>query len=294
MSKLAIIPVDNLPMKPPPLNGKSNDKTKDIVSAFNMNGGSAGAERILREWLEDKAHLSGDKLAKALECAKESWLVTVDDIRRAHTEKRLDDAFPLGLSFAIQDAFAAPSSTVFKAVNKARLPGITKGYKPSLLNFVRRYFKLACHPIELMVLPDHWPHWKQHWIEAYRNDGMGLKEGFLFMYELELIFGSLMWGVFIGTYFAAVTDDMRRDFSQLRVQELSFWVVTLGTMCVLSGLMQVMNAYITLLQLLPVSGENAYTFFKSQNVQNMMMLGNAFLLAEFYSAMMFIMTLLVS
>lgn len=258
-----------------------------------MNGGPAGAEQILGQWLKDEVHLVDDKLAKALECAKESWLTTVDDIRRAHTERRLDDVFPLGLSFAIQDALGTPSSAVFTAFDKARLPGITKGYKPSLLNYMRRYFKLASNPSELMVLPDHWPHWKQHWIEAYKNDGMGLKEGFLFMYELELILGSLMWGVFVGAFFSAVNSDMRRDFSELKVQELSFWVVTLGTTCVLCGLMQVMNVYITLLQLSPVSGENAYAFFKSQNVQNTMMVGNLFIVFEFYSAMMFVLTLLI-
>jgi len=269
------------------------------------------SDQSLRTWLTQTAGLETERLQKALDCAEDAWVGTVAHLRRVHAARRLEDVFPLSISLAIQDALQQSvvesggsrdnggewdtdgDGVVSRIEFEANLEAAKNVHKTGVCHLIKRFLKLQSTPIELLILPDHMPWFKRHWTEAYKNDGTALKDGFLFMYELELIFGSLLFGTLTGAYFSAVDESMRSDFTENRVLSLGFWIVTLGTIALVTGMLQVVNSYLTMLQILPINIENAYAFFKSQNVNNMMNVANVMLVTEFYCAMIFMLFLLM-
>ena len=142
--------------------------------------------------------------------------------------------------------------------------------------------------LEFMVPPDHMPWFKRHWIESRRDDSATLKEEFMFLAELELLFGSLLFGALIGIYYGAMDDATIAAFKANEVLSFGFWATAQGGVTIILSTMQMAVAYITIFIFLPVNGENFYAFAKTQTVENMLNFGTILIVVTFYSLMTFI------
>eukprot|EP00935_MAST-01C_sp_MAST-1C-sp1_P000351 g351.t1 len=200
------------------------------------------------------------------------------------------------IAIAIEEAFAhrcaAPASPV-SAQPSVRAPAWVRGYKPSLLHHIKRHSQLIGSQLEWMIPADHYWGFKNHWIEANRHNGLILKDGLLFMYQLEFIVGSLVVGVAAGCYIEGVTTEMQNQFATGQYDTLGFWVCTSGTLATVVCFIFIINAYVTTLLLLPINANNAYCFLKSHGTQCTMMYGNFLICLMLNQVLVFIELLLL-
>ena len=157
---------------------------------------------------------------------------------------------------------------------------------PSMI--ARFLYALRGHILEFMVPPDHMPWFKRHWIESRQDDPATLKEEFMFLAELELLFGSLLFGAIMGAFYGAIDEATVTSFKNFELFSFGFWTCTLGAMAVILAVMQVAISYLTIFIFIPVNANNFYAFVKTQSVEYWLNLGTTLIVISFYSLVTFI------
>lgn len=160
---------------------------------------------------------------------------------------------------------------------------------PSILS---RFFStrsgLRSSLLELMVPPDHMPWFKKHWIESRRDDPVTLKEEFLFLAELELLFGSLLFAAVVGGFYQIADDSLVQAFKDMDMKSLGFWTGAVGSCSVILTIQQTGVAYITIFMFLPIHANNFYAYAKSTSVQLWLNFGTILLVTSFYMLIIFL------
>ena len=158
----------------------------------------------------------------------------------------------------------------------------------SVPSALRRFLSvLRGSVLEFMVPPDHMPWFKQHWIESRRDDSAMLKEEFMFLAELELLFGSLLFGAVVGGFYQLADDSLLQAFKDFDVGTFAFWTGAVGCVSVLLSLMQTATAYLTIFTFLPVHPNNFYAYVKSDSIQRWMMFGTVLIVISLYTLILF-------
>lgn len=81
-------------------------------------------------------------------------------------------------------------------------------------SFWRRNLRMT-PAFEAVVLKDHLPSFRSHWIESKRHDGFALKEAMVMLYESELLVGALLLGTFTSMMFSgAIAQPQLDDFRE--------------------------------------------------------------------------------
>ena len=144
--------------------------------------------------------------------------------------------------------------------------------------------------LEFMVPPDHMPWFKQHWIESRRDDSATLKEEFLFLAELELLFGSLLFGALLGGFYSVGVDDAAvQAFRRVELDSFGFWAAAVGGVAVTLSTLQIATSYVTIFLFLPIHPENFYAFVKTTSIQRYLNLGTILIVMSFYALTTFLM-----
>lgn len=154
--------------------------------------------------------------------------------------------------------------------------------------------KLIASPFELIVPADHYPAYAKHWVESRREDGPNLHEGFLFLFEVEIILSSLFLGVFTALFFELIHEDMLEVFRTNQVFKLDYYVVLFGVLSMCSTFSYCIVAYVMIRLILPISDSNAYVFFKQQSFANWMIFANVQVCCMLYSCALFLVCALCS
>jgi hypothetical protein len=156
-------------------------------------------------------------------------------------------------------------------------------------SFISRFmYALQGSVLEFMVPPDHMPWFKQHWIESRSADSATLKEEFMFLAELELLFGSLLFGALVGGFYGVMDETTIQLFKDMQVLSFGFWTATVGGLAVILAIMQVGISYLTIFIFLPVHPNNFYAFVKTKSVENFLNLGTVLIVISFYSLVSFL------
>ena len=127
-----------------------------------------------------------------------------------------------------------------------------------------------------------------HWIESRQKDPASLKEEFLFLTELELIWNALLLGVIIGALFSALDDAMVESFRSWDVGTFGFWAAAFGCILSLFAFVNTSVSYITLFVFLPVHPVNFYVYVKTSSVQHLIKYGTFLLLSTAYVSIGFL------
>jgi len=142
----------------------------------------------------------------------------------------------------------------------------------------------------LGFLKDHRMCFKESWIEANHRpqDGARLKEGITFMFEMELIFGSLIMAVNASIFYAIEDASLVADFTAGRVGTPGFWINFLGAISLQTSVIFVILVYICLVSLQPVSAQNFYLFLRNPSVQQFLAIPNLLLVSFLYLFVAFV------
>ena len=167
--------------------------------------------------------------------------------------------------------------------------GLTLGGVGGLPSTLPRFLSvLRGSLLEFMVPPDHMPWFKQHWIESRRDDSATLKEEFLFLAELELLFGSLLFGAVLGAFYQIADDSMVTAFKDMDLANFGFWTGVVGSIAVILTIMMTGVAYLTIFTFMPIHPNNFYAFAKSDSVQKWLTFGTIMIVLSFYTLIVFL------
>ena len=137
--------------------------------------------------------------------------------------------------------------------------------------------------IEMMgYLKDHRSRFKQAFIESSRHDGNRLKSGMTFMFEMEIILGSLLLAANATIVMSVNDETLIQDFEAFKIFSLGFWITALGAITLQLVTMFVGVVYITIISLQPISPQNFYSYLRTPSCQTMLAAPNSILIVFFY------------
>ena len=157
-------------------------------------------------------------------------------------------------------------------------------------NFIKKVWSIVPFIEWLGFLKDHRKAFKENWIEAHHRpqDSGKLKEAITFMFEMELIFGSLIMSANASIFMDVYNESLVEDFTNFRLGTLGFWITLFGVITVQLSLVFVVVVYICLISLQPVTDVNFYTYLRTPSVQSFLAIPNLLLVGFLYFFVAFV------
>jgi len=163
-----------------------------------------------------------------------------------------------------------------------------------LPSFWRRNLRMT-PAFEAVVLKDHLPSFRSHWIESKRHDGFALKEAMVMLYESELLVGALLLGTFTSMMFSgAIAQPQLDDFRAGKIGTLGFFTVAIGAFCCVISFLYLFTSYVAIMLILPISEANIYAFLKLPSTLRSLNVVNLMLVLSAYGGLSFLSLLLIS
>ena len=161
-------------------------------------------------------------------------------------------------------------------------------------SFWRRNLRMT-PAFEAVVLKDHLPSFRSHWIESKRHDGFALKEAMVMLYESELLVGALLLGTFTSMMFSgAIAQPQLDDFRAGKIGTLGFFTVAIGAFCCVISFLYLFTSYVAIMLILPISEANIYAFLKLPSTLRSLNVVNLMLVLSAYGGLSFLSLLLIS
>ncbi len=163
---------------------------------------------------------------------------------------------------------------------------------PEPPGFIRRLFALV-PPREYNLVKDHFPSFREHWIESKRLDGRSLRADLVMLYESELIVACLLFGCYSTLMTSgAISVEGLSAFQRGEVASVGFWTVTMGTCCTILSFSYIIFSFLGIMLMLPIADVNVYPFCKLPSTRRFMNVVNAMMVLCVFGGLVFLSLLL--
>jgi len=126
-----------------------------------------------------------------------------------------------------------------------------------------------------MTVPkDHHLEWREHLAVSKQHDAPALRDGITSTYETEIIFATLVLGVNWSIFVGMVDEEMYAAVRGLNIASTNFWVPVLGFLSIIMAWLSIVNVYLLLVLIAPISDTNLPAFIRSSSVLRCLMAPN--------------------